>query len=142
MRQFTPRIHTDNYSVVISLASVITAAVGFVNNSEPSQRALFLKASDINDGAMIAVSLGSQLEFPDLTLFPIGGRIWWVSREARKTMGQATDKRYKAIIASILESGALYSVTLLVTVLVPILVDPTTRGFLPINLGVLSSQMA
>ncbi|KAJ7468285.1 hypothetical protein B0H11DRAFT_2197203 [Mycena galericulata] len=36
------------------------------------------------------------------------GRIWWISRGARAIMGPVVVKRYRTVMAMILESGALY----------------------------------
>ncbi|KAL0568829.1 hypothetical protein V5O48_013149 [Marasmius crinis-equi] len=42
------------------------------------------------------------------------GRIWWISRDARKEMATQVSSRYTTIAAMIIESGFLYSTTLLV----------------------------
>ncbi|KAJ8085606.1 hypothetical protein PM082_004424 [Marasmius tenuissimus] len=122
----------------LSLASVIIGVLRLIDTSNPAYIALYQKARNINDGTMIAAAAFSFF----LTILT-GGRIWWISREARQMMGESTNKRYTAIVATLVESGVLYTTTLLVAVLVPILLNynqPT--HIIPINLGVISTLMA
>lgn len=41
-------------------------------------------------------------------------RIWWMAREARKVLGPSLARRYYSAMAIIIESGAIYSVYVLV----------------------------
>ncbi|KAJ6617110.1 hypothetical protein B0H10DRAFT_1338878 [Mycena sp. CBHHK59/15] len=53
------------------------------------------------------------------------GRIWWICRGARAIMGPAVVKRYRTVVAMILESGALY-VTLGILYLIFLAVPSST----------------
>ncbi|KAF9254668.1 hypothetical protein L218DRAFT_885797, partial [Marasmius fiardii PR-910] len=70
-----------------------------------------------------------------------GGRIWWISREARRLMGQLTNARYNSIVAIIyvplLQSTAttaIYS-CLVADVTLVWAVDPDAHGLIPFDFG-------
>ncbi|KAF8172522.1 hypothetical protein K438DRAFT_1851339 [Mycena galopus ATCC 62051] len=46
------------------------------------------------------------------------GRIWWISHHARAYLGAAAQRRYAAAIALVVESGMLYSATILAFLIV------------------------
>ncbi|KAL0575089.1 hypothetical protein V5O48_006880 [Marasmius crinis-equi] len=66
------------------------------------------EANNINNGAYVAAA---AFNFT-LTLMT-AGRIWWVSYNARKEMGKQVNSKYTTIVAIIIESGFLYSASLL-----------------------------
>ncbi|KAJ8092929.1 hypothetical protein PM082_023565 [Marasmius tenuissimus] len=68
--------------------------------------------------------------------FMTGGRIWWITRQARKSLGKPIQRYYKTIVAVIIESGILYAGTLLISVVVDLSSDPKTR-YLPFELSVI-----
>ncbi|KAJ8077845.1 hypothetical protein PM082_002285 [Marasmius tenuissimus] len=76
------------------------------------------------------------------TPFTVGGRIWWISREARRHMGATTHSRYKAIVAAIIESGLLYPTTLIASMLITSILDPESRGTIPVDLGKVANMMS
>ncbi|KAJ8073050.1 hypothetical protein PM082_019918 [Marasmius tenuissimus] len=67
------------------------------------------------------ISSASRLSENNTTPIPtyVGGRIWWISREARKVMGRHIKAKYRSIVSVIVESGLLYASTLTIgTVLI------------------------
>ncbi|ESK83674.1 hypothetical protein Moror_2153 [Moniliophthora roreri MCA 2997] len=102
--------------IVAMLVLFLTNAVGFVGGG-----------ADIITGYFIANAINTFL----LT-FIIAGRIWWLSREPRRLMGREVDRRYNRIIAMVVESGLLYSAS--VVVHVSTRQSLSTLGF-PLNLS-------
>ncbi|KAK1223246.1 hypothetical protein PQX77_013873 [Marasmius sp. AFHP31] len=98
---------------------------------------LYVKANQIAMGTWVAVAAFSGL----LTLLN-GGRVWWISREARRLMGMPTHAKYKAIVAAILESGMLYTTTLIASTLIPLIMDQQSHGDIPVDLTVVSTLMS
>ncbi|KAJ8085439.1 hypothetical protein PM082_004255 [Marasmius tenuissimus] len=97
----------------------------------------FMKANNINNGAFIAAAGFNFL----LTLIT-AGRIWYITREACKVLGSPIRSRYKTIVSIIMESGSLYTVTLLATIILYFTVDPKNTGGIPVDLAVLSTQLS
>uniref|UniRef100_A0A0W0FTM8 Uncharacterized protein n=1 Tax=Moniliophthora roreri TaxID=221103 RepID=A0A0W0FTM8_MONRR len=120
--------------IVAMLVLFLTNAVGFVGGVTyavgcfPNQPlSVFIKGADIITGYFIANAINTFL----LT-FIIAGRIWWLSREPRRLMGREVDRRYNRIIAMVVESGLLYSAS--VVVHVSTRQSLSTLGF-PLNLS-------
>ncbi|KAG7086091.1 hypothetical protein E1B28_003606 [Marasmius oreades] len=121
-----------------ALGSLIASAIGFSDTSVLSNAMLFVKANRINDGSWLAVAACNLI----LTLL-MAARIWWITREAREVMGKPIENRYRKIVAVILESGFLYTSTLLVSLVVGLEFDPDDHGgSVPIDLGVVVSTMS
>ncbi|KAK1234653.1 hypothetical protein PQX77_002136 [Marasmius sp. AFHP31] len=120
-----------------------TAFIGTTNmtmslmNNTQKHGELFQKADDVNSASFIAAGAFNFV----LTLLT-AGRIWWISREARKLGGKPLSSRYNAIVAIIIESGFIYSATTLLYIILAMTIDPEAHGLMPIDLSVLSSQMA
>ncbi|KAF9257989.1 hypothetical protein L218DRAFT_843651, partial [Marasmius fiardii PR-910] len=112
-------------------------AIGFSDTSDSSNVSLFVTANRINEGTWIAVAAFNIL----LTLL-MGGRIWWITHEARELMGRPIERRYRKIVAIIFESGILYSSTLFISLIVPLAIDPDDHSNLPIDLAVIASLMS
>ncbi|KAJ8075517.1 hypothetical protein PM082_021147 [Marasmius tenuissimus] len=70
------------------------------------------------------------------------GRIWWTVRQVGQITGSRVYTKYKTILATILESGLLYSATLLVATLLPLVIDPKNLGQGSIDFSVISTQMS
>ncbi|KAK1221511.1 hypothetical protein PQX77_015630 [Marasmius sp. AFHP31] len=67
--------------------------------------ALYRTSTNITNLLVIMGSIHSLL-----LSFATGGRIWWISREVRLLIGRdGSNTRYRTIIATILETGILYS---------------------------------
>ncbi|KAF9251460.1 hypothetical protein L218DRAFT_848285, partial [Marasmius fiardii PR-910] len=69
-------------------------------------------------------------------------RIWWISREARGSMGQTTDAKYKSIVAIIIESGVLYAACLVSDVALDFALDPGSNGLVPFDFGPVVTLMS
>ncbi|KAI3617020.1 hypothetical protein WG66_004208 [Moniliophthora roreri] len=70
------------------------------------------------------------------------GRIWWISREARKHMGPAIKTKYNIIVAIILESGILYPIFLTTSTIYALLADPDAHGIAPFSVMIVTYQVA
>ncbi|KAK1223956.1 hypothetical protein PQX77_013164 [Marasmius sp. AFHP31] len=70
------------------------------------------------------------------------GRIWWVSREARRHIDMPVSARHKAIVAAILESGLLYPTTLLASKILPYILDPKSSGAVPVDFEPIAAMMS
>ncbi|KAL0575087.1 hypothetical protein V5O48_006878, partial [Marasmius crinis-equi] len=73
----------------VLLGSYITALVQFSARGRLSGQ-----ANDINNGAWVAAAV-----FNFTLTLTAAGRIWWVSRNARKDMGKQIRSRYTTIVA-------------------------------------------
>uniref|UniRef100_A0A0W0FV92 Integral membrane protein n=1 Tax=Moniliophthora roreri TaxID=221103 RepID=A0A0W0FV92_MONRR len=65
------------------------------------------------DTVNVAYSIANTVNTLLLTLM-IAGRIWWRTRDARRFMGQEVGRTYKRIILVLVESGFMYSASLIV----------------------------
>ncbi|ESK83526.1 hypothetical protein Moror_4857 [Moniliophthora roreri MCA 2997] len=72
---------------------------------------LFSRANNALAGFGIANAINTLI----LTLM-IASRIWWRTRNARKFLGQETERTYKRIILVIIESGFVYSLSIIANV--------------------------
>ncbi|KAK1235600.1 hypothetical protein PQX77_001165 [Marasmius sp. AFHP31] len=70
------------------------------------------------------------------------GRIWWMARQVGQIRGDGIFSKYKIFVATILESGLLYSAILVITIVLQFVTDPRGEGMVPFDLNVLSVQMA
>ncbi|KAF7350804.1 hypothetical protein MSAN_01642000 [Mycena sanguinolenta] len=61
-----------------------------------------------------ALSLATNVLVTVLTV----GRIWWISRYSRAYLKTAEQRRYASVIAILVESGALYSATVLASMII------------------------
>ncbi|KAK1223924.1 hypothetical protein PQX77_013203 [Marasmius sp. AFHP31] len=114
----------------IGLAISILASLGL---GRPSLYNLYLTAKTMNIGWSITNAV-----FNGLLSLLTGGRIWWISREARRHMGTSIHAKYKAIVAAVLESGALYPIFLIVAMVISVVLDPDSHGTVPVDLSVIS----
>lgn len=60
--------------------------------------------------ALFALSLSTNIVVTSL----IAGRIWWIGRQAAKSLGGAHGQKYSQALVIIIESGAIYSVCLFI----------------------------
>ncbi|KAL0570690.1 hypothetical protein V5O48_011265 [Marasmius crinis-equi] len=87
----------------VLLGSSIAIAATFNSRTNDST------AYQMNNAAFVAAAV---LNFT-LTLMT-AGRIWWISREAREGLGKRVKSTYTTIVAITIESGFIYSTSLLV----------------------------
>ncbi|KAI3613045.1 hypothetical protein WG66_001575 [Moniliophthora roreri] len=112
-------ILTNGTSSVLVLGSVtdLTSATGFVALVVYSIGVFRAKKHLTVNGSYIGSVYVVINAINTLTLsIIIAGRIWWSSREPREIMGRGVNRRYRQAIAMIVESGFLYSATLIVDV--------------------------
>ncbi|KAK1228029.1 hypothetical protein PQX77_008944 [Marasmius sp. AFHP31] len=69
-------------------------------------------------------------------------RIWWIIRQAGRLVGRDVYSRYKIFVATILETGLIYSSTLLVTVISGSLTDPQQKGLAPFSLWSIATPLS
>ncbi|EEB95244.1 hypothetical protein MPER_05817, partial [Moniliophthora perniciosa FA553] len=93
---------------------------------------------DTIDTAFWLANMGVNVILTLLT----AGRIWWISREARKHMGPAIKTKYNTIVAIILESGILYPVFLTTNVIYSSLADPGGHSSASFSFGAVTFQVA
>ncbi|KAJ8085702.1 hypothetical protein PM082_004520 [Marasmius tenuissimus] len=70
------------------------------------------------------------------------GRIWWTVRQVGQITGSRVYTKYRILLATILESGFLFSATQVVGIVFELTTDPDNTGLLPFNFSVISTQMA
>ncbi|KAF8895285.1 hypothetical protein BD779DRAFT_715172 [Infundibulicybe gibba] len=71
-------------------------------------------------GQSFPVYLWMSLALNSLVTILTAGRIWWISRKARRILGDDLVKRYNSAIAVIVESGAIYSCYVILVVVLPV----------------------
>ncbi|KAK1229498.1 hypothetical protein PQX77_007433, partial [Marasmius sp. AFHP31] len=112
----------------------ILATIGL---AAPTATNVFTTGVRIGAANSIAIAV-----FNGLLAILTGGRIWWITREARRNFGPPVRAQYKAIIAAVLESGMLYSVFLIISIIVPLTVDPDANGIVPVDLIPVATLMS
>ncbi|KAJ8079717.1 hypothetical protein PM082_016538 [Marasmius tenuissimus] len=70
------------------------------------------------------------------------GRIWYLSRKARHFVGPEVNRRYRRIIAIVLESGPIYPIAQIVETIQGLRYHPESDGYLPIDVEVLAALAA
>ncbi|KAG7087577.1 hypothetical protein E1B28_013531 [Marasmius oreades] len=113
----------------ILLGSGIRALVDYFTESS-----LLTLSNDINNVAFVTAACFNFI----LTLLT-AGRIWWITREARKVMGKGIDTRYKRAMKIVIESGLIYSTSLLIVFIYQLIVG----GFpVPFDPTVIPAQLS
>ncbi|ESK87507.1 hypothetical protein Moror_2057 [Moniliophthora roreri MCA 2997] len=118
------------------VASAFTV-IGISNTADLAKVQLYLQGNTI-DTAFWLAEMGVNMTLTLLT----AGRIWWISREARKHMGPAIETKYNTIIAIILESGILYPIFLTASVIYILLLSDDLTVLVPFDLLPVSYQIA
>ncbi|KAJ8092948.1 hypothetical protein PM082_023584 [Marasmius tenuissimus] len=72
---------------------MIILSVTVTNINDPANFKVFLKAYTINHGNVIAIVV-----FNLVVTFMTGGRIWWITRQARQSLGKPIQRYYKTIV--------------------------------------------
>ncbi|KAG7096217.1 hypothetical protein E1B28_003669 [Marasmius oreades] len=121
----------------IDLGCIIVIIIGYGSSSKPGNHYLVFKAGSIDNGVAIGIVV-FQITLTSLT----GGRIWWITRQARQLMGGSTHTRYNDIVAIVVESGLLYAGSLLTTVLIRLVLDPQATGYLELDFAVVVILMS
>ncbi|KAL0065322.1 hypothetical protein AAF712_007659 [Marasmius tenuissimus] len=122
----------------VGLAGCIMFTIGFRDTRFPEHIALLLKGNNINNGYLIA-----NVIFNSLLTALTAGRIYAISREARKFLGDdGINKTYKTVVAVIIESGLIYPTSLIIYIVILLRLDPNNQSLLPVDLSPLFMQAA
>ncbi|KAL0567520.1 hypothetical protein V5O48_014477 [Marasmius crinis-equi] len=125
---------------VVIVADIMGFAIGVVLIKAycTSDDGSYEKAVAIDQVLVIVTAVYTAL----LTLLT-AGRIWYISREARRSAGTSVGTLdYNTIVATILESGILYAIALLISAIVPtFFTDPTVQGLSPFDFNVIAILM-
>ncbi|ESK83524.1 hypothetical protein Moror_4855 [Moniliophthora roreri MCA 2997] len=105
--------------IIPFLICLCTNVMGFIGHvvfyaaAGAYQYELAMSANTVDEVFLIANAANTTL----LTLM-IAGRIWWRTRNARTYLDQATERTYKRIILVLIESGFIYSASLITNVVI------------------------
>ncbi|KAJ8085683.1 hypothetical protein PM082_004501 [Marasmius tenuissimus] len=119
----------------LNLADVVVSGVAFQHR----HYGLYQVSMKVN---YLFVVIGSVYSL--LLSLATGGRIWWISREARLLMGRNVRTRYKVIVATIFETGILYSGSQAICAVLTWFANPDGKGTSPLIyiMQIFASQMA
>ncbi|KAF9264573.1 hypothetical protein L218DRAFT_900391 [Marasmius fiardii PR-910] len=117
----------------IQLGCAITGTIGM---SVPLDH-IYAIGSIIDNIRAIAIAV-----FQVILALLTGGRIWWITRQARRLMGQSTDAKYNSIVAIIIESGLLYASCLVGALVISFMLDPYAHGVIPFEFGPILALMS
>ncbi|EEB97549.1 hypothetical protein MPER_03108 [Moniliophthora perniciosa FA553] len=95
------------------------------NLLDQSNWALFVNGTNLHVGYFCA-----NAGFNGCLTLILAGRIWWMGRQGRESLGLGTGQRYRAVAAIILESGMMYPIILIVQA---ILTEKTDTIGVPID---------
>ncbi|ESK90154.1 hypothetical protein Moror_7776 [Moniliophthora roreri MCA 2997] len=106
---------TRNRIFVFPLMALVflTNAIGLIGFILGSITTVARLGGDITTGYFIANAVNTFLLTPT-----VAGRIWWLSREPRRIMGTQIERKYDRIIGMVVESGLLYSASLIIYVVI------------------------
>ncbi|KDQ61062.1 hypothetical protein JAAARDRAFT_32057 [Jaapia argillacea MUCL 33604] len=84
---------------------------GLRNDTSPTRGWYFLgKLHIVMAASYLTISLATNVLVTTL----IASRIWWLNREFEQSLGQRNGRMYRSAIAIIIESGAVYSLSLVI----------------------------
>ncbi|KAK1224817.1 hypothetical protein PQX77_012263 [Marasmius sp. AFHP31] len=118
-------------TINIVLTAITTAA--YHHHDSP----LYERSLNITDVITIVSAVYASL----LTLLT-AGRIWWTVRQVGRIAGSRVHTKYRIFVATILESGFLYSASQVISVVLPLITDPSSDGLAPVAFNAISVQMA
>ncbi|KAG7087650.1 hypothetical protein E1B28_013597 [Marasmius oreades] len=121
---------------VLNAISLGTTIAGIIADSKANQK-LYQTASSVSNGTGIGIAI-----FQMILALLTASRIWWVSRQSERLMGRPTEMKYNSIAAAIIESGALYAVSLVVMFIYQRTIDPDSSGLIPFDVSVISTLLS
>ncbi|KAJ8095449.1 hypothetical protein PM082_023219 [Marasmius tenuissimus] len=119
-----------------------TNAIGFViyavsvNAYDCEDITLYKRVNNITYPLFVITAVYTSL----LTLLT-AGRIWWTIHQVDQITGSRVYTKYKIFVATILESGFLYSAMQVVCVVLLLTLDPDGNGVAPFNPQVIAMQL-
>ncbi|KAK1220458.1 hypothetical protein PQX77_016776 [Marasmius sp. AFHP31] len=101
------------------------------------QHALYRRVLDI-----ISVLTIIEATYAFLLTLLTAGRIWWTVHQVGQIAGGRIYSSYKIFVATILESGLLFSATQVAAVALVMITDSEGEGLVPFDPAVITTQMA
>ncbi|KAJ8085630.1 hypothetical protein PM082_004448 [Marasmius tenuissimus] len=125
-----------------AFVAIITDAIGLVCIAVSTSAVEHNRVALYNSCVMIQaiITIISAVYASLLTLLT-AGHIWWTVHQVGQITGSRVYTKYKIFIATILESGLLYSGTAVVGTILPLLTDPENNGLAPFDFGVVAIPM-
>ncbi|KAK1228046.1 hypothetical protein PQX77_008925 [Marasmius sp. AFHP31] len=118
---------------IIALASVVIYEIG--------ARHIDTQLALVNTGGMMnSIFFVCIAGFNTILTLMTASRIWWITRRAGAMMGGEVDRRYRTIVAIILESGWIYPLVLIINATVEFATEVDT--VLPVSIDPLIWQFA
>ncbi|KZT25925.1 hypothetical protein NEOLEDRAFT_290605 [Neolentinus lepideus HHB14362 ss-1] len=119
MMQFLTHVWSSNVRIIVlpCVLIVVTAAFGYMEAITELRQVIIsweMSASDPHRNSAILLSLAGNIIITSLTAW----RIYVLSREFKTALGRRIDDQYSVVIAMIIESGAIFSLSLLVWLIV------------------------
>ncbi|KAJ8085651.1 hypothetical protein PM082_004469 [Marasmius tenuissimus] len=121
---------------------LVTDVTGFVATAvEISAFCHHNTASYLRTNSILSILTIISTVYTSLLTLLTAGRIWWMTRQVGQIAGSKIYTKYKIIVATVLESSFLYTVTQVVAVVLVSAVDPEHNGLIPFDCSVISAQM-
>ncbi|KAK7054321.1 hypothetical protein VNI00_003514 [Paramarasmius palmivorus] len=140
-----PLIVASVFVNACGLSSSILLSVGIsaLVTLTPNAPTLLVLASDVNFAYQVTSAVNNLI----ITLLTangtshVAGRIWWIHREVRR-QGVHISNKVQSISRVILESGMIYPVTIIASLILANIIPPETYAFDPLPLVSLSAGIA
>ncbi|ESK85685.1 hypothetical protein Moror_9912 [Moniliophthora roreri MCA 2997] len=123
----------------LTICEIVASAlqvIGGNNATNPARWRLYVQGATIDEAFWVA-NMGINIILTLLT----AGRIWWISREARKHLGPASKIKYNMVVAVILESGIIYPIFLIAATVVDRLANPDHHNSAPFSVWNVTYQV-
>ncbi|KAF9260561.1 hypothetical protein L218DRAFT_574915 [Marasmius fiardii PR-910] len=131
----------------LDLGCMVTNSIAISDVSKYSKVTLGNNVISINKGVGIAL-----VTFQAVLAFITGGRIWWISCQARRLIKRSTPHtryrspshmKYRAIISVIVESALPYTITLMISIILTSVMDNDRTGLIiPVDFSVVTTLMS
>ncbi|KAK1220888.1 hypothetical protein PQX77_016309 [Marasmius sp. AFHP31] len=135
--------HSKQILYPFAFVVIVSDAIGFVAT------AVLIAGYRLRDAVLLGRSTAVTevlsiitVVFSSLLTLLTAGRIWLMTRQARQVTGRDVHSKYKTFVATILETGLIFSATQVVTVILVLVTDPENRGVAPFDTGAISFHMA
>ncbi|KAK1220891.1 hypothetical protein PQX77_016312 [Marasmius sp. AFHP31] len=135
--------HSKRILYPFAFVAIVTNVIGFVALAvmiagyRHHNTVIYERSIAITQVAIIITAVYSSL----LTLLT-AGRIWLMTRQARQITRSDVYNKHKIFVATILETGLIFSITQVVTVILHLVTDSENKGVAPFDSGTISVHMA